>query len=350
MGVTPRQRGRASLQFLGDLARFAGSELQPRSAAYLAEHAPSGGFATGDLARVRQATAILEESPVYEHDRLITRIVAEELYNVGFEAIDAVGDEVDAEYEEHAADGGVLELDPSLDPPAYWVPGFHLTPGGWDGHPKMGYLVHDFIYDYVFSVGGIGAVQSGKNLNDQRRQVAAQHRRPVERALEMGCGSGRFLLAAAAELPGAQLAGVDLAESSLRHAHLVAARHGCRWHLRQAACESTGFDDGSFDAVYCFTLFHEVPIPATKTIIEECRRVLAPGGELVIGDVAPYKVQRPYQAAIMDWETEHRGEPFWRASLVFDRVAALAEAGFEEIEEYGLGETNYPWITRGFKA
>jgi len=351
MSVALLQRGRASYEFLGELARFSGRELQARSRDYLETHPPEGGFDDADLTRIRQATAILEELPEYQFDRMITRVVAEELYRVGFEAIEDVREAVEEDYRVNEERGGTLELDPGFRPPAYWTDTeFHLTPGGWDGHPRMGYIIHDHLYPYVFTVGGVGAVQAGKSFTDQRAQVAQQGRKDrYRRVLEMGSGTGRFLLALQETYPDAEVHGVEISESGLHHSRLVAARHGYRFRLRKATAEATGYPDGYFDLVGIFTLFHEVPVPATKKIIEESFRILEPGGELVIGDVPPYREQGTFQAAIMDWETEHRGEPFWRASLVFDRAAALAESGFVEVEEYGLGETNYPWVTRGVK-
>ena len=352
MTVAPLQRGRASYEFMGELARFSGRELQSRSRAYLDTHPPTAGYEDGDLARIRQATAILEQLPEYQFDRMITRLIAEDLYRNGLQAIDDVAEAVEEDYRLNEDAGGTLELDGDADRPAYWAETeFHLTPGGWDGHPRMAYVINDHIYPYVFAVGGVGAVQAGKSYVDQRLQVAQQARGDrFRRVLELGSGTGRFLLALHEAYPDAELHGVELSESALHHARLMASRNRQRWHLRQAAAESTRYPDEYFDLVAVFTLFHEVPVPAAKKIIKESFRVLEPGGELVVGDVAPYRVQSPFQAAIMDWETENRNEPFWRAALMFDRAAALRDAGFERVEEYGLGESNYPWITRGVKT
>jgi hypothetical protein len=77
--------------------------------------------------------------------------------------------------------------------------------------------------------------------------------------------------------------------------------------------------------------------------------VLEPGGELVIGDVAPYSQQDAFQTLVMDWETENRNEPFWRGALLLDRVDVLRDAGFVDVEEYAGGPGTYPWVTRGIK-
>lgn len=350
MTITPLQRGRASFQFLGELARFSGRELQERARTHLEGEMAGAAWADDGLKRIREANVILDDCFEHQYDRLVTQLVADEIFQVGLASVEEVETEVDEEYRINEEQGGALELDRETTIPAYWQREFHLAPGGWDGHEKMGYVIHEFIYPYVFSVGGVGAVQAGRSFTDHRTQVAAEGRKSqYDRMLELGVGTGRFLMAFQELHPGAELYGVDLSSSELRHTHLVAGQKGFTWQLRRAAAEHTGFDDDYFDIVVAFTLLHEVPMSATKEIIAEAFRVLKPEGEFIIGDVAPYRLHTPYQAAIMDWETEHRGEPYWRAALMFDRAGALRDAGFVDVEEYGLGETHYPWITRGVK-
>ena len=69
----------------------------------------------------------------------------------------------------------------------------------------------------------------------------------------------------------------------------------------------------------------------------------------MIGDVAPYDRQTPFRALILDWETENRCEPYWRGSCLRDLPEMLRQAGFIDVQDYGLGGGTYPWITRGRK-
>jgi ubiquinone/menaquinone biosynthesis C-methylase UbiE len=51
-----------------------------------------------------------------------------------------------------------------------------------------------------------------------------------------------------------------------------------------APSDALPFEDGSFSAVVCTTALHHFPDPQAS--IDEMARVLAPGGRLVIGDMA----------------------------------------------------------------
>ncbi|MBM3948371.1 MAG: class I SAM-dependent methyltransferase [SAR202 cluster bacterium] len=96
--------------------------------------------------------------------------------------------------------------------------------------------------------------------------------------LEVGCGLGTDLLCAASL--GANTVGMDL---SLRSAGL-ARRH---FQLKRmpgdflrADAERLPYKDGSFDVVYSFGVLHHTT--DTQAAINECRRVLKPGGTLVL--------------------------------------------------------------------
>merc|ERR1712151_944766 len=52
----------------------------------------------------------------------------------------------------------------------------------------------------------------------------------------------------------------------------------------QAAAEKLPFEDGSFDAVVCVYLFHEMPEAARAAAAAEMARVVAPGGIVILTD------------------------------------------------------------------
>ena len=54
----------------------------------------------------------------------------------------------------------------------------------------------------------------------------------------------------------------------------------------EAACESTPFEDESFDAITCVYLFHELPMEVRKQVLKEMNRLLKPGGKLFFVDSA----------------------------------------------------------------
>ncbi|MBE1536565.1 class I SAM-dependent methyltransferase [Actinomadura algeriensis] len=342
------QRDRAGLEFLGSLQGYTGGVLQPAAAERYAELVPEPP--QGLRERRRSVDEALADHGPWLFDRLFTRYVAEEIYVRSIPAAERARAGIEEWLDVPSDAPGSLTLDPDLDPPAYHAEGFHLTTGGWDGHDLMGVVISDLGYRYVLMPGGVGAVRAGENLMDQRTQVIREApRRDYRRILEPGCGNGRFAVAVSDELPDAQYVGVELSRTQLEYARARCVHEGRSWELIQAAAEDTRLPDASVDLVAIFTLFHETPPKATEAILAEMFRVLEPGGDLVIGDIAPVERNGAFRSAVLDWETEHRGEPFMRSYLRLDMPSLVERAGFTDVKAYGLGKGDYPWIVRAHK-
>ena len=100
--------------------------------------------------------------------------------------------------------------------------------------------------------------------------------------LDLGCGTG--ISAVELARAGANVIGVDGDEDILRRAAAKARAAGVELDLRRGLADAIPADDGTVDAVVCSLLWHHL-VPADKeTGLRECRRVLRPGGRLVIAD------------------------------------------------------------------
>ena len=99
------------------------------------------------------------------------------------------------------------------------------------------------------------------------------------RLLEVGCGIGTDLVRFARG--GARVTGVDLAQRSIELATANFALHGLgeRADLRVANGEALPFADDSFEVVYGHGVLQYTA--DARRMIDECRRVLAPGGEAI---------------------------------------------------------------------
>jgi SAM-dependent methyltransferase len=95
--------------------------------------------------------------------------------------------------------------------------------------------------------------------------------------LEVGCGAGVDLARFARG--GARVTGVDLAESAIDLARTNFAQQGLTADLRVANGEALPFPDDTFHLVYAHGVVQYTANPAR--LVEECRRVLKPGGEAV---------------------------------------------------------------------
>lgn len=121
-----------------------------------------------------------------------------------------------------------------------------------------------------------------------RMQQRFGAQRPI-RILDIGCGTGLFAARVREALPNATVCGVDLVAGMLEKGH-------DRWHkLRDTAqavqgdSERLPFASGAFDVVTCANSFHHYP--HQDRAIAEMRRVLRPGGRLMLIDGyrdAPY--------------------------------------------------------------
>jgi hypothetical protein len=57
----------------------------------------------------------------------------------------------------------------------------------------------------------------------------------------------------------------------------------------------------------------------------------------------------PFQAVVLDWDTKHRGEPFFTAVGHTNWAEVLRAIGFVDVDERALGPGYYPWVTLGTK-
>ena len=97
------------------------------------------------------------------------------------------------------------------------------------------------------------------------------------RVIEVGCGAGVDLARFAKG--GADVTGVDLALSAIDLARANFEQQGLRGEFRVADGEQLPFPDASYDLVYAHGVVQYTTNP--QRLVDECRRVLRPGGEAV---------------------------------------------------------------------
>ncbi len=97
------------------------------------------------------------------------------------------------------------------------------------------------------------------------------------RVLESGVGTGK-------NMPyypeGAEVTAIDLSPKMLERAKIKAGREGVTADLIEADVQALPFPDASFDTAVATFLFCSVPDPVLG--LQELRRVLAPGGQLLL--------------------------------------------------------------------
>jgi ubiquinone/menaquinone biosynthesis C-methylase UbiE len=159
--------------------------------------------------------------------------------------------------------------------------------------------------------------RSRLNARPQQEALAALALGPADRLLDVGCGSGAAVRAAAATAERA--VGVDLSAAMIERARSLAAGIVSAEFL-VADSEALPFDDGSFTAVLCTASFHHYPHP--ERALAEMARVLTPDGRLVLSDgTADLRVAR-----VADWFLRRFDRSHVRLYRTEELVAMLAGA------------------------
>ncbi len=102
----------------------------------------------------------------------------------------------------------------------------------------------------------------------------------ARRLLDVPCGTGELARRLRPRMPGLTLVGADLSPEMLRRASSKVSDRAAAWLL--ADMRRLPLADASFDVAACANGLHCVPEPAES--LAELRRVLRPGGRLLLVD------------------------------------------------------------------
>jgi len=163
----------------------------------------------------------------------------------------------------------------------------------------------------------------GTRRRSYRSLMAAAGVKAGDRVLDVGCGPGYFVrMLAEAVGPTGSAAGIDAAPEMIDYARRKARRlPNCRFESGSA--EALPFPDASFDVVASSLMLHHLPDELRLQAATEMRRVLRPGGTVLLADFTiPERGAWHLLAAI----TGHAGGQMIRRVSPLEPL--VAEAGF----------------------
>lgn len=151
-----------------------------------------------------------------------------------------------------------------------------------------------------------------------------------ESILDVGCGTGGVTIPAKIRVgENGSAAGIDPAPEMIAVARRKAERAGIEIDFRVGVIESLPFPDGAFDAVTSSLMMHHLPEHVQVKGRSEIRRVLKPGGRLLIADMmrpSPSFLKRFFTSLVMQ---HGHGIQFG----IEDLPELLKEASFAEIQQ-----------------
>ena len=203
--------------------------------------------------------------------------------------------------------------------------GHSSQPAATRGHVLGAPRFYDTVVDVFFF---------GRRLAAFQALIAAAGVQPGQRVLDVGCGTGYFArLLARAVGPEGLVIGIDPSPAMITYASRKAARAAnCRFQVGTA--ESLDFPAEHFDVVVSSLMLHHLPEDLRVAVLREMRRVLRPGGKLLVAEA---RVPRRG----LGWRLLARMHGYDRMARMVPHLEPLAaQAGFTEIR---TGEAP-PWL------
>src|SRR5579872_3957194 len=156
-----------------------------------------------------------------------------------------------------------------------------------------------------------------------------------ENILDIGCGTGTLAIAARQQVgPAGMVCGIDASPEMIARADKKAQKAGAQIAFKHSIVEAVPFPDAHFDVVLSTVMLHHLPRKARQQCAAEIRRVLKPGGRLLVVDFDGAEKERNLFTRF------HR-----HGHINFpEMVTILDEAGLQAVTRGAVGISNLQYI------
>jgi len=125
----------------------------------------------------------------------------------------------------------------------------------------------------------------GREREFRDRLAAVVDLAPGESVLDVGCGTGSLVLASKRRVGRTGVVtGIDASPEMIERARRKATNKGDGIHFEVARVESLPFPNETFDVILSTLMMHHLPRATRERCASEMRRVLRPGGRLLVVD------------------------------------------------------------------
>ena len=176
----------------------------------------------------------------------------------------------------------------------------------------------------------------GRELAFREKIIDLARLAPGESVLDVGCGTGSLAIVAKQRVgPAGLVAGIDASPEMISRANRKTQRRGVEVVLKNAVAEALPFPDAYFDAVLSTLMLHHLPVKARQSCVREIRRVLKPGGRVLVVDFGkPARQSRGLLAHL------HRHGHV----KLEDMTAMLGEAGLNQEQKGPVGVLDLEFV------
>ncbi|MBF2057179.1 MAG: class I SAM-dependent methyltransferase [Cyanobacterium sp. T60_A2020_053] len=227
--------------------------------------------------------------------------------------------------------------------PQYYRRNFHYQTDGYLSDNSA--QIYDLQVEILFS--GIADAMRRRILKPLKEKLPRFSQ--DTKILDVACGTGRTLKLLRATFPDASLYGIDLSSAYLREAnrYLLSQFPEELPQLMEGKGEAMPYQDNYFQAISNVFLFHELPKPIRKQVIEESYRVLQPGGVMVICDSIQLSDSPELEVMMGNFPRAYH-EPFYNDYINDNMEEHLEKSGFH-VESVNIHAFSKYWVaTKSF--